>query len=437
MNLHEYQSKKLFFDHGIPVLDGEIANSPKEAKKAAENLQSDIWVVKAQVHAGGRGKAGGVKIARSISEVEEMASEMLGTNLVTKQTDSEGLPVNQVYIESGTSIQDEYYLSLLVDRTKESWTYIASREGGVDIEAVAEDSPEKIINYTIDPSKGLDLASLHKVAAQMGFQDDVASQFISITQKMFEIAKDKDANLIEVNPLILNDGNQLIALDAKISIESNALFRQEGLLSFKDDSQENELEVKASEHDLSYVSLDGNIACMVNGAGLAMATMDLIKLHGGEPANFLDVGGGATTERVKIAIDIIMENPNVDAILINIFGGIVRCDVIAMGITEAVKSTDIDIPIVVRLQGTNVNFGKKILEESWMKIISASDLTDAAIKGKVDKLIGLKENVIVGRLVPAGTGSIKNLWNKKAKEDDEKFLSDQEKLETSEAQISQ
>ena len=260
MNLHEYQSKELFFDHGIPVLDGEIANSPKEAKKAAEKLQSDIWVVKAQVHAGGRGKAGGVKIARSISEVEERASEMLGTNLVTKQTDSEGLPVNQVYIESGTSIQDEYYLSLLVDRTKESWTYIASREGGVDIEAVAEDSPEKIINYTIDPSKGLDLASLHKVAAQMGFQGDVASQFISITQKMFEIAKGKDANLIEINPLILNDSNQLIALDAKISIESNALFRQEELLSFKDDSQENELEVKASEHDLSYVSLEGNIA---------------------------------------------------------------------------------------------------------------------------------------------------------------------------------
>jgi len=380
MNLHEYQSKKLFFNHGIPVLDGEIANSPREAKKAAENLQSDIWVVKAQVHAGGRGKAGGVKIARSISEVEEMASEMLGTNLVTKQTDSEGLPVNQVYIESGTSIQDEYYLSLLVDRTKESWTYIASREGGVDIEAVAEDSPEKIINYTIDPSKGLDLSSLHKVAAQMGFQDDVASQFISITKKMFEIAKEKDANLIEVNPLILNDGNQLIALDAKISIESNALFRQEELLSLKDESQENELEVKASEHDLSYVSLDGNIACMVNGAGLAMATMDLIKLHGGEPANFLDVGGGATTERVKMAIDIIMENPNVEAILINIFGGIVRCDVIAKGITEAVKSTSIDIPIVVRLQGTNVDLGKKILEESGMKIISASDLTDAAIK---------------------------------------------------------
>jgi len=380
MNLHEYQSKELFFDHGIPVLDGEIANSPKEAKTAAEKLQSDIWVVKAQVHAGGRGKAGGVKIARSISEVEERASEMLGTNLVTKQTDSEGLPVNQVYIESGTSIQDEYYLSLLVDRTKESWTYIASREGGVDIEAVAEDSPEKIINYTIDPSKGLDLTSLHKVAAQMGFQGDVASQFISITQKMFEIAKGKDANLIEVNPLILNNSNQLIALDAKISIESNALFRQEELLSFKDDSQENELEVKASEHDLSYVSLEGNIACMVNGAGLAMATMDLIKLHGGEPANFLDVGGGATTERVKMAIDIIMANPNVDAILINIFGGIVRCDVIAKGITEAVKSTAIDIPIVVRLQGTNVDLGKKILEESGMKIISASDLTDAAIK---------------------------------------------------------
>ena len=380
MNLHEYQSKKLFSDHGIPVLEGNIASSPDEAKSSAEKLKGDIWVVKAQVHAGGRGKAGGVKIARSIAEVHEMASEMLGTNLITKQTDEKGLPVNQVYIESGTSIQSEYYLSLLVDRTKESWTYIASIEGGVDIEAVAEESPEKIINYTIDPLKGLELSSLKQLADRMGFTDDVHSQFVSITKKMFEIAKEKDANLIEVNPLILDDHNQLIALDAKISIESNALFRQEELLSFKDNSQENELEVKASEHDLSYVSLDGNIACMVNGAGLAMATMDLIKLHGGEPANFLDVGGGATTDRVKMAIDIIMENPNVDAILINIFGGIVRCDVIAQGITEAVKSTAIDIPIVVRLQGTNVELGTRILEESGMKIISASDLTDAAIK---------------------------------------------------------
>ena len=363
-----------------PVLNGDISSSPDEAKSAAEKLEGDIWVVKAQVHAGGRGKAGGVKIARSIAEVHEVASEMLGTNLITKQTDEKGLPVNQVYIESGTLIQSEYYLSLLVDRTKESWTYIASIEGGVDIEAVAEESPEKIINYTIDPLKGLELFSLKQMADRMGFTDDVHSQFVSITQKMFEIAKDKDANLIEVNPLILDDHNQLIALDAKISIESNALFRQEELLSFKDNSQENELEVKASEHDLSYVSLDGNIACMVNGAGLAMATMDLIKLHGGEPANFLDVGGGATTDRVKMAIDIIMENPNVDAILINIFGGIVRCDVIAQGITEAVKSTAIDIPIVVRLQGTNVELGTRILEESGMKIISASDLTDAAIK---------------------------------------------------------
>ena len=380
MNLHEYQSKKLFLDHGIPVLKGEIANSPNEAKSAAEKIQSAIWVVKAQVHAGGRGKAGGVKIAKSIAEVGERAAEMLGTNLITKQTDDLGLPVRKVYIESGTSIQSEYYLSLLVDRTKESWTFIASKEGGVDIEAVAEESPDKIINYTIDPFKGLEIESLKEMADRMGFIDDIQSQFISITKKMFEITKEKDANLIEVNPLILDDENKLIALDAKISIESNALFRQKELLLLKDDSQENELEVKASEHDLSYVSLDGNIACMVNGAGLAMATMDLIKLHGGEPANFLDVGGGATTERVRMAIEIIMENPNVDAILINIFGGIVRCDVIAQGIYEAVKSTKIDIPIVVRLQGTNVELGRKILEESGMKIISASDLTDAAIK---------------------------------------------------------
>ncbi len=390
MNLHEYQSKKLFADHGIPILEGEIASSPDEAKSAAEKLQSSIWVVKAQVHAGGRGKAGGVKIAKSIAEVGERAAEMLGTNLITKQTDNLGLPVSKVYIESGTSIQSEYYLSLLVDRTKESWTFIASKEGGVDIEAVAEESPDKIVNYTIDPFIGVEIESLKEMADRMGFIDDIQSQFISITRKMFEIAKENDANLIEVNPLILDYENQLIALDAKISIESNALFRQQELLLLKDDSQENELEVKASEHDLSYVSLDGNIACMVNGAGLAMATMDLIKLHGGEPANFLDVGGGATSERVKMAIDIIMENPNVDAILINIFGGIVRCDVIAQGIYEAVKSTKIDVPIVVRLQGTNVELGTKILEESGMKIISASDLTDAAIrvvasvKGKVE-----------------------------------------------------
>ncbi len=380
MNLHEYQSKKLFLDHGIPVLKGEIASSPDEAESAAEKIQSSIWVVKAQVHAGGRGKAGGVKIAKSIAEVGERAAEMLGTNLITKQTDDLGLPVRKVYIESGTSIQSEYYLSLLVDRTKESWTFIASKEGGVDIEAVAEESPDKIVNYTINPFIGVEIESLKEMADRMGFIDDIQSQFISITTKMFEIAKEKDANLIEVNPLILDDENQLIALDAKISIESNALFRQKELLLLKDDSQENELEVKASEHDLSYVSLDGNIACMVNGAGLAMATMDLIKLHGGEPANFLDVGGGATTERVKMAIDIIMENPNVDAILINIFGGIVRCDVIAQGIYEAVKLTNIDVPIVVRLQGTNVELGRKILEESGMKIISATDLSDAAIK---------------------------------------------------------
>lgn len=380
MNLHEYQSKKLFFDHGIPILSGEVASTPEEAKVAAEKLKGNLWVVKAQVHAGGRGKAGGVQIAKSISEVKTKASDMLGSNLVTKQTDEKGLPVSQVYIESGTNIQNEFYLSLLVDRTKESWTYIASKEGGVDIEKVAEESPEKIINYTIDPLKGLEIDALISMSEQMGFSDDIESQFISITKKMFEIAKNKDANMIEVNPLILNDSNNLIALDAKISIESNALFRQQDLVNLRDPSQENAIEARASEHELSYVSLDGNIACMVNGAGLAMATMDLIKLHGGDPANFLDVGGGATSERVKIAFEIIMENPNVEAILINIFGGIVRCDVIAEGITEAVKSSSINIPIVVRLQGTNVELGIKILEESAMEIISASDLTDAAQK---------------------------------------------------------
>ena len=380
MNLHEYQSKELFLNAGIPVLKGAMAASSAKAKSIAEQLGGDTWVIKAQVHAGGRGKAGGVKITNDINEVESIASSMLGSNLITKQTDQKGLPVDSVYVECGTEIRSEFYLSLLIDRAKESWTFIASSEGGVDIEAVADKTPNKILKYTVNPIDGLSETELSHMATELGFINQTVKEFIDITTKLFVLAKKTDANLIEINPLIINSAGHLIALDSKISIDSNALFRQEVLMHYKDPNQENALEAKATENDLSYVSLDGDIACMVNGAGLAMATMDLIKLHGGEPANFLDVGGGATTERVKVAFEIIMENPNVKGILINIFGGIVRCDVIASGIIEALKESNIDFPIVVRLEGTNVDLAKTMLAEAGSKIISADDLTDAAIK---------------------------------------------------------
>ena len=380
MNLHEYQSKQIFLESGIPVLDGGIAVSPDEAFEIAKSLSTNTWVVKAQVHAGGRGKVGGVKITKNIDEVKDLAENMLGTRLITKQTDINGLPINHVYIEAGTEIIAEYYFSLVIDRAKETWTFIVSSEGGMDIEAVADDTPEKIIRYSIDPSKGLCNDSLRSLAEKLNFMNHLSDEFIDFAKKVFELAKKTDANLIEVNPLIIDGDNHLVALDSKIAIEDNALFRQPELYELRDPEQENKLEEKASNNDLSYVSLDGNIACMVNGAGLAMATMDLIKIHGGSPANFLDVGGGATTERVTAAFEIILENPNVKAILVNIFGGIVRCDVIADGIINAVKSSNITTPIIVRLEGTNVENGKLKLEESGLKIISANDLTDAAVK---------------------------------------------------------
>ena len=380
MNLHEYQSKQIFLESGIPVLGGGVAVSPDEAFEVAKNLSTNIWVVKAQVHAGGRGKVGGVKITKNIDEVKDLAENMLGTRLVTKQTDVKGLPINHVYIEAGTEIVAEYYFSLVIDRAKETYTFIVSSEGGMDIEAVADDTPEKIIRYSIDPSKGLSNESLRSLAKKLNFMSHLEDEFIDFAKKIYELAKKTDANLIEVNPLIIDGDNHLMALDSKIAIEDNALFRQPELYELRDPEQEDKLEEKASNNDLSYVSLDGNIACMVNGAGLAMATMDLIQIHGGRPANFLDVGGGATTERVTAAFEIILENPNVKAILVNIFGGIVRCDVIADGIINAVRSSNIAIPIIVRLEGTNVENGKLKLEESGLEIISANDLTDAAVK---------------------------------------------------------
>ena len=380
MNLHEYQSKELFCNAGIPTLEGMVADSPQQARKAAKQLQGNQWAVKAQVHAGGRGKAGGVKMAKSLDDVELIASTMLGSRLITKQTDQMGLPINLVYIERGTQIIFEFYLSLVIDRTKESWTFIASSEGGVDIEMVAEKTPEKINKYTIDPAIGIDTHQLSLMAEKLNLDVNLQEQFIAITKKIFVLAKDADASQVEINPLIVDQNNTLIALDAKIVVDDNSLFRQPELALLKDSSQENDIEQRASENGLSYVSLDGNIACMVNGAGLAMATMDLIKIHGGEPANFLDVGGDATTQRVAAAFELILENRNVSAILVNIFGGIVRCDVIAEGIIDAVKTTNSSLPIVVRLEGTNVQSGKAKLMESGLDIISADDLSDAAEK---------------------------------------------------------
>ncbi|MEY8243946.1 MAG: ADP-forming succinate--CoA ligase subunit beta [Gammaproteobacteria bacterium] len=380
MNLHEYQSKELFCNAGIPTLEGMVADSPQQARKAAKQLQGNQWAVKAQVHAGGRGKAGGVKMAKSLDDVELIASKMLGSRLITKQTDQMGLPINLVYIERGTQIIFEFYLSLVIDRTKESWTFIASSEGGVDIEMVAEKTPEKINKYTIDSAIGIDTHQLSLMAEKLNLDVNLQEQFIAITKKIFVLAKDADASQVEINPLIVDQNNTFIALDAKIVVDDNSLFRQPELALLKDSSQENDIEQRASENGLSYVSLDGNIACMVNGAGLAMATMDLIMIHGGEPANFLDVGGDATTQRVTAAFELILENRNVSAILVNIFGGIVRCDVIAEGIIDAVKTTNSPLPIVVRLEGTNVQSGKAKLMESGLDIISADDLSDAAEK---------------------------------------------------------
>ena len=391
MNLHEFQSKELFSKVGIPILNGKVASSVQQAKEAAQKLQGNQWVIKAQIHAGGRGKAGGIHIANSLDEVEGIASKLLGSRLVTKQTDPSGLPVNLVYIETATDINHELYLSLLIDRNKESWTFIASSEGGMDIEIVAEQHPENIMNYTINPVSGIDETQLESMFNKLLLNKELKEQFISITEAIFKLSQTIDASLIEINPLIVDQNNNLVALDAKIVVEDNALFRQPELKGLRDDSQEDIFEKRASENDLSYVSLGGDIACLVNGAGLAMATMDLIKIHGGQPANFLDVGGGATAERVTAAFELILENPNVKAILVNIFGGIVRCDVIAEGIINAIKKTNLSLPIIIRLEGTNVESGKLKLMESGLDIIAANDLTDAAEK-VVRSALGYRES---------------------------------------------
>ena len=380
MNLHEYQSKELFAEYGIPVPQGIAVDTADAAVAAAEKLGGDLWVVKAQVHAGGRGKAGGVKLARSADEVRQYASDMLGTQLVTHQSGPEGLPVNVVYIEEGSEIERELYLSMLVDREASQVAFIASAAGGMDIEQVAVESPEQIFTVVVSPDAGLQPYQARQLSFGLELDKTQSRQFAGLIQKLYRLFEECDASLVEVNPLIINGAGDVIALDGKINIEDNALFRQKRLTEMRDPSQEDEKEREAAEHDLSYVSLDGNIACMVNGAGLAMATMDLIKLHGGDPANFLDVGGGATSERVANAFKLILSNENVAAILVNIFGGIVRCDLIAEGIISAVKEVGVSVPVVVRLEGTNVDKGRALLADSGLDIISAEDLTDAAVK---------------------------------------------------------
>jgi len=380
MNLHEYQSKRLFADYGIPVPRGIPADSPDAAIRAAEDLGGKLWVVKAQVHAGGRGKAGGVKLARSPEEVGQHADGMLGIRLVTHQSGPEGLPVNIVYVEEGSEIDRELYLSMLVDRDVSRVAFIASAAGGMDIEQVAADTPEQIFTVAIAPDAGVQDYQARRLAFGLGLDKQQMRQFAGLIRNLYRLYRECDASLVEINPLIITPDGSIVALDAKINIEDNALFRQPKLLELRDPTQEDDRERDAAEHDLNYVSLDGDIACMVNGAGLAMATMDLIKLHGGEPANFLDVGGGATSERVAAAFKLILSNENVSAILVNIFGGIVRCDLIAQGIISAVKEVGVMIPVVARLEGTNVRKGREILAESGLDIIAASDLTDAAQK---------------------------------------------------------
>jgi succinyl-CoA synthetase beta subunit len=380
MNLHEYQSKRLFAKYGIPVPKGIPADTPDAAVAAASELGGSLWVVKAQVHAGGRGKGGGVKLARSADEVRQFADEMLGSQLVTPQTGAEGLPVNIVYVEEGSEIDRELYLSMLVDREVNRVAFIASAAGGMDIEKVAEETPEQIFSVAIAPDAGLQDYQARQLAFGLELDKQQIRQFTDLIRKLYRLYEECDASLVEVNPLIITKSGDVLSLDAKINIEDSALYRQPELVALRDPSKEDEKERDAAEHDLNYVSLDGDIACMVNGAGLAMATMDLIKLHGGDPANFLDVGGGATAERVAEAFKLILSNKNVAAILVNIFGGIVRCDLIAEGIISAVKEVGVEVPVIVRLEGTNVDKGRELLANSGLAIISAEDLTDAAKK---------------------------------------------------------
>ena len=378
MNLHEYQAKQLFREYGIAVSEGLSASSSNEAQEIALSLNVDKWVVKAQVHAGGRGKAGGVEVVSTIEEVKEFAEKWLGNNLVTFQTDEKGQPVNEILIETCTNIDKELYLGAVIDRASQRLVVMASTEGGVNIEEVAEKTPEKIFKQEIDPINGPDDSQAKSLSEELGLNALQADQFLNIFNGLVNLFLEKDLSLVEVNPLVITDQGDLICLDAKINVDSNALYRQEEVENLRDPSQEDPREARAAEWDLSYVALDGNIGCMVNGAGLAMGTMDIIKLHGGEPANFLDVGGTADSKRVAEAFKIILSDENVKTVLINIFGGIVRCDVIADGIVEALTVMGVEVPVVVRLEGNSADKGIKILDECALNIIPAANLEEAA-----------------------------------------------------------
>ena len=380
MNLHEYQAKELFREYEIPVSIGKAVDSPEDAEEAAKSIGGNKWVVKAQVHAGGRGKAGGVKLIDSPKEAHEFASLWLGKNLVTYQTNENGQPVSKILVETCTDIENELYLGAVIDRESQRLIFMASEEGGVNIEEVAEKTPEKIFKAPIDPIKGANQEQAVYLAENLNLSESQTEQFVDLFLKLSKLFLDKDLSLLEINPLVINVDQNLICLDAKINIDSNALYRQEELHQINDESQEDSREVEASKWDLNYVALDGNIGCMVNGAGLAMGTMDIIKLYGGDPANFLDVGGTVDAKRVSEAFKIILSDENVKAVLINIFGGIVRCDVIADGVIEAVSQMEINVPVVVRLEGNQAELGTKKLRESGLNIIGANSLEEAASK---------------------------------------------------------
>jgi succinyl-CoA synthetase beta subunit len=380
MKIHEYQGKEILRNFQVPVPRGIPAFSVDEAVKAAEQLGGKVWVVKAQIHAGGRGKGGGVKVAKSMDEVKEKASAILGMQLKTHQTGPEGQKVRRLYIEEGADIQKEYYLSCVTDRASQKVAFIASSEGGMDIEQVAHDTPEKIIKVFVDPLVGMTDAQCAELGRGISMPADSQAQFADVCKKLYQCYMDTDASLVEINPLNRDSQGNIIALDAKFNFDSNALFRHPEIVAYRDLDEEDALEIEASKFDLAYISLDGNIGCLVNGAGLAMATMDTIKLFGGEPANFLDVGGGATAEKVTEAFKIMLKNPKVKGILVNIFGGIMRCDTIAEGVIAACKAVNLQVPLVVRMKGTNEEIGKKMLAESGLPIISADTMAEAATK---------------------------------------------------------
>ena len=380
MNIHEYQAKELLKGYNVPTVPGFLALSPDEAISAAEKIGGDVWVVKAQIHAGGRGKGGGVKVVKSLDEVKSVSDEILGMNLVTHQTGPEGQKVRKVYIEKGTNIVDELYLSIVVDRTNSRVNFIASTEGGMDIEEVAAETPEKIITVDINPSSGLDEKDIISISKALGLDESLYAKSADLLKNLYSAFTKTDMSLLEFNPLVLTGENDLICLDAKVNFDGNALFRHPDIEELRDPDEEDPSELAANKIGLTYIKLDGNIGCLVNGAGLAMATMDIIKLYGEEPANFLDVGGSATKDKVTEAFKIILSDKNVKGILVNIFGGIMRCDVVAEGVLDAAREINISVPLVVRLEGTNVEEGKRIIEESDLEVISGSDLDDAAQK---------------------------------------------------------